>query len=173
MMKKIGLVIIALVVFSITIGCLNTREIVYRDSLEHDLMNDITYKFTGKSDHFGFETGKVDLNDNKRDILITNFTLVKEFKKIDYFHLSLYFNKELFYDTERNVSPEDIENQLNDIVIAQFGYMYKDENGQYIGEYDAFTKTSAETFKNNIDLKIKYCADEKCVTEQIKLSYIN
>ena len=95
MRKKIIFVLIIIVIIICFIGVNNfyNRKITYKECKNNEVkLKYITHKFTGESEHFGFETGNVDLDKNNYEILLTNFRQTKKVKNIDDFKINIYFN---------------------------------------------------------------------------------
>lgn len=137
-----------------------------------DKHGEAMYKFTGKSDHFAFETGKAYYDTMNQGILITNFKIIKGFKnqEIEKYRLNLSFkNKNLFSNEMEYLQKSNFDKKLKSIRIEEYGNIKVDD----YGESDAFFETSQYEFKEAIDLKIEYCYKEgKCLEEKFKLNYI-
>ncbi|MDD2518743.1 MAG: hypothetical protein PHG18_02520 [Bacilli bacterium] len=175
-MKKILVILFAVITLFLITGCENSvnNSVTFKEDNKHDIMTGLTYKFTGKSEHFAFETGMVYYEGNIRQIFITNFKLIKELNNIDSYFLKLYFNdRSLFTDEQTKIGKEGIKKHLDDLTIGENGKLgEKDENGNIIGESDAFLETTKENFKDSIKLGIKYCYKDNCKNETMKLTYI-
>lgn len=174
-MKKIyALVLVILVCF--TAGCSSNSNVSveYKEDNGYFIKDNITYRFTGYSSHFAFETGKVYYgNGNQRYILIKNFKITKKIKNqnnINKYAISLAFNnKELFSDNLKKLGDTDLNLELANEIIEEDG-MY---NSSGYGESDAFLETTKDDFKNAIKMKIKYCyKNGKCETEIFDFKYV-
>lgn len=176
MRKSLAILFAVITLFLIT-GCENSidNSVIFKDENEHNIMTGVTYKFTGKSEHFAFETGMVYYEGNIRQILITNFKLIKELNNIDSYSLKLYFNdRPMFTDEQTKIGKEGIKKHLGDLTIGENGKLgEKDEYGNIVGESDAFVETTKDTFKNSIKLQIKYCKKDDCNTETMKVTYVD
>lgn len=176
-MKKILLSIV--VIFSVLIisGCSNESKyfINFKDDFGYDTPSNVTYKFTGTSEHFGFETGKVYYGDeDQRYILLTNFKIIKNIDKqneIEKFSVNLSFNDiSMFTNEFIDLNESSLENKIKELSIEETGKYSKDK----YGESDSFLETTKDDFKSSFKFEIKYCyRNDICKTEKLKLNYIN
>lgn len=154
----------------------------YESKVEFKDVNDkhgeAMYKFTGKSEHFAFETGKAYYNNLKQGILITNFKIIQNISnqnEIEKYRLNLsfkgisLFSDEMEFLEKKNFEKENFERRLKLIRIEEYGDIKMSD----YGESDAFFETSQYEFKEAIKLKIEYCyKDGKCIEEEFDFSYI-
>ncbi len=174
-MKKLFLFFIICSLFVIT-GCNNESMVIieYKEDYGDINQEEITYKFTGLSEHFAFETGKVYYgNNNERYYLFKNFRIIKKIDKIDditSYKIDLKFNgKSMFTDEMEIISDKNFNDIINNIEF--------EENGRYstdgYGESDAFVVTTKDNFKDYVNLEIKYCyIDGECIVEPLEFSYV-
>ena len=88
-MKRILLFICAFCILMLN-GCSNVsnENVEFKNDYGYSHDDNYTYRFTGSSEHFAFETGKVYYGENnKKSLLIKNFKLVNKLKNYNY---SLY-----------------------------------------------------------------------------------
>lgn len=167
--------ILFVVVLTLLTGCNNDYwlgEIPFKEDQEHQPTVYYTYRFTGESKHFYFQTGKVYYNDNYRSLIISNFKVKENVSDDSSYNLILYFNDDVLYNSSSNnmnISKPGFEN----IVITDNAYVYMDDKGNIVGEADSFTKATKETFKDSIKLIAKYCKKGKCETEEFKITYLD
>lgn len=172
-MKKVYKISILIFSLLLICGCSNNTKkmVMFKDDQGYEKMNDVTYKFYGESEHFGFETGKVYYGDNGEVyIYIDNFKVLNNIKneqELDEYKIDLSFNNDsMFSDEMIKVNGRDFIQILNDFSIEESGIKSKQEE-------DAFTRTDKYSFKSAIKLKIKYCyKDGSCKTETLKLRYV-
>lgn len=174
-MKKNLFILIAFACLVIVSGCSNdTNNVEFKDENGYFIKNDITYKFTGVSEHFSFETGKVYYGENnERYLFIKNFKIInkiKNQKNIDSYFINLYFNnKPLFGGDMNQLENNNFSEKLNQEVIEEDGISYPDG----YGESDAFLETTKSNFKKAVKMEIKYCyKDNKCETEIFDFNYV-
>ena len=174
-MKRILLITLLLITFVVS-GCNNTSKVIVEYKEDYGDINPggVTYKFTGSSEHFGFETGKVFYGSNdERYFLFKNFKIINQIDNIDditTYKINLKFDgKSMFTNEMEHVTDKNFNEIISDIKF--------EENGKYnsdgFGELDAFTITTKENFKDYVELEIKYCySNGKCVTESLEFNYI-
>ncbi len=168
-MKKLG-GFIGIVFCLLLLGGCGQREILFKEDILHNNMDNYTYKFIGESKHFYFQTGKVYYEKSSQALLISNFKVRKNVEKKASFSVQLYFDNKLLYGAVDSRMKKD---ELESIVIAESGNVAKiDTQGNQIGESDAFLETKKETFKDSIKLIAKYCIDDSCEEEQFKIKYL-
>lgn len=155
-------------------GCNKKVEKVdFIDDYGYDTPEEVTYKFTGVSEHFAFCTGKVYYGDNnERYIYLDNFKIInklnKEAKIISYSINLLFDNKELFTDEQSYLEDDDFQKRLDNFKVEETGKHSIDGKG----ESDAFLETTKESFKGDIKAIIKYCYDDNvCKIEEFKINY--
>lgn len=172
MIKKIILIIMISVVF----GCENKiveDNITFKDDYGYYQENNVTYRFTGTSEHFAFETGKVYYGDNdERYILLKNFKILdnlKNINSINTYSINLSFNDiPLLTKDMIDLNQKTLLDALKNYSLEEYGVY----NISGHGESDAFTRTLKEQFKESIKLEIKYCyKTNDCKTEEFKLNY--
>ena len=175
-MKKYLLFFLLFSIMLVTNGCHNEKKsnIQFKDDYGYNTPNTVTYRFTGESTHFGFETGKVLYGDkNERYILIKNFKVIDDIKNksdIEMYYIDFKINGEsLFSNDMILVGTEDFETKIINFSIEESGIKTNDG----YGESDAFLSSEKEDFKETIQLKIKYCYfDGICETENFKFYFL-
>ena len=157
-------------------GCNKKIEKVnFIDDYGYDTPEEVTYKFTGVSEHFAFCTGKVYYGDNnERYIYIDNFKIInklsKESKVISYSINFLFDGKELFSNEQSYLKGDNFQKRLENFEIEEAGIHSLDGTGLS----DAFLETTKESFKDDIKAIIKYCYSENdCKTEEFIINYEN
>jgi hypothetical protein len=165
---------IPIIIFGLLLitGCTKvySDDITFVNSFKQDTMTGITYKFIGKSEHFGFETGKVYYTDTDREILITNFKQIKEINKIDKFTINVYFNDIYWGGSDwLKEDTRDFEDYLRKNTLAETGRICDISSPC---ESDSFIRTAKNTFEDAIKIEAKYCYKDNCKTETMNLTYI-
>lgn len=125
---------------------------------------DLIYTFTGKSEHFSFEKGIAEYHNEKRSLKITNFNILDDNIKIC--SIKLFFNDQLFYENNY-ISKNELEN----LIIREEGEIFVDDEGNYIGELDAFLMVKPNDFKDNIKIEMEYCNLDGCYTENLNIIF--
>lgn len=177
-MKKVFVLFSILFVIFFISGCHNDFVIEFKEDPEHEIMNNTTYRFVGESEHFYFQTGKVNYDGNERFLLISHFGIKEKIENANY-NINLYFNDQLFYE-EGTLSDKEYTNT----VISEHGILGEsDKNGDIIGESNAFLETTKDSFKESIKIEITYCfynvctqencVKEDCNTETLNLLYVD
>lgn len=178
MKKKIIFVLVIIVIIIGFIGVNNfyNRKITYKECKNNEVkLKYITHKFTGESEHFGFETGNVDLDKNNYEILLTNFRQTKKVKNIDDFKITIYFNDKEWSSNEWNKNKDiSFRKFLKNIIVYEEDTEYIEENSpNFRRSSDAFIETSPDEFKSAIKVVAKYCYKNKCNTENMKIKFID
>lgn len=175
-MKQIMLGVCLFISIFFISGCVSKTSLDYldfKDDSGYFNKEEVTYKFTGLSNHFGFETGKVYYGENnERYILMSNFKIVNKIPnqdKIKEYRITLKFNDEdLISDDMILLDDKSFEDTIKSFKVEENGMYYPDG----YGETDAFIKTNKDNFKDSITLEIKYCyKDDKCKIEKLKIKY--
>ncbi len=175
-MKRKILIFIVVVGLSFISGCYNksNNSITFKDDFGYLTPNNITYKFYGISEHFGFETGKVYYGEeNERYILITNFKIINELTnqdEIEKYSFNLSFNNvSMFTDDMTNIGTANFEDKISESSIEEMGTYPADG----FGESDAFLESTKDNFKDSVKFEIKYCyKDGLCKVEKLDLKYV-
>lgn len=176
MKRKVLLILLLFVVF--ISGCSKTNsnsdiKVTYIDKTEKEMFKDYTYKFIGESEHFYFQTGKAYYNGNDRGLLITNFNIKGTMDKDTRYTASVYFNDELFAGLISDKPDQTLEKYKN-VSLYDYGTLgEEDGHGGYYGESDSFIRTTKETFKDSIKVKVDYCLKEDCKTEEMKITIVD
>lgn len=171
---KLSIFMILIILFVIIIQT-NKSKIIYKECNNNEVkLKYITYKFTGKSDHFGFETGNVDLDKNNYEILLTNFKQTKKINNIDNFKITIYFNDKEWANKQWNKSKDiSFKKFLKNIIFYEEDIEYTEENSpDFKRSSDAFVETIPDDFKKSIKAVIKYCYKDTCKTENLKFEFL-
>lgn len=175
MKKTIIYFLLLITVITIT-GCQkedNNLKVNYQDYSDEVIGNDFTYRFVGQSEHFYFETGKVYFGEGSRQFIITNLKVKDNIEHNTNYSLNIYFNDNLLVGDDYQfggLTKEKFENQK----LSESGKEpKKDENGNSIGESDAFFETSKEDFKDALKVVGYYCVKDKCENESFKVTYLD
>lgn len=174
MLKKFLIISLTIGILLILLtGCNNKIvKVDFIDDYGYDTPEEVTYKFTGVSEHFAFCTGKVYYgNDNERYIYLDNFKIINDLykeKEILSYSINLLFDdKELFTDEQSYLDGDDFQKRLDNFKVEETGNHSIDGKG----ESDAFLETTKESFKGDIKAIIKYCYDDNvCKTEEFKIN---
>lgn len=176
MKRYIFIVSIVLSLILLTTGCdKSSKKVIFKDDYGFDTPKEITYKFTGNSKHFAFLTGKVYYgNNNERYLYLDNFEIIDKLKnenKIIGYSINVFFNEKSLFSNELNyLGDDDFQVILDNFKIEETGTYNEDG----YGESDAFLETNQNSFKNDINVVIKYCySDTKCQTEEFEINYVN
>lgn len=163
---------------SVVVGCENKiveDNITFKDDYGYYQENNVTYRFTGSSEHFAFETGKVYYGENnERYILLKNFKILdnlKNINSINTYSINLSFNDiPLLTKDMIDLNQKTLLDSLKNYSLEEYGVY----NASGHGESDAFTRTQKEQFKESIKLEIKYCYENNnCKEEEFKLNYVD
>lgn len=166
-MRKILIMVFSIFLLTSCSILNKTTKITYKEDTKNQITKNYTYKFTGQSNYFYFETGKVYYNDKEREIIISNFKIQNDLDKKYKISLYVYFNDVSFYAFE-NLTHKEFKKT---IIKEQGTISEKDENNNIIGDTDPFLETTKDTFKDSIKIEIKYCLKNKCETEKLNLTY--
>lgn len=170
-MKKIinSITFLGLLVVFIT-GCNKNYDssISYKEFTNADVStNNITHKFTGTSEHFGFETGNANISETERQFLIANFKQTKKTDKFDKISFSVKF-KGTFWGKSYWLKDgrKSFEEYLKNVILFE---NISDLNNNDI---DSFSLTTKETFKDDISITVEYCLKKQCESENFELDFI-
>lgn len=148
----------------------NKEKLGFIDDKDHGVIEKVTYQFVGESEHLLFRTGKVAYNDNKAKLLISNFETKSNVKEKDSFIIKLSFHDKILYG-----NPEAIDNQgtytkndVQNIIIGDEAVLVNKKEEVL----DALSGTTKDTFKKSIKMEAIFCRDNKCKTEEFKLTYV-
>lgn len=148
------------------------ETIEFKDDFEQDTILNATYKFFGKSEHFVFNTGKVYYSDIDRQILITNFKMLKSIKNLSKITINVYFNN-MLWGYSNSVKGDRLSYNFNEylkeVALAENGKVCDDSGAC---ESDVFIETTADTFKDSIKIEIEYCLKDGCKIELMELFYV-
>ncbi len=157
-------------------GCNKSgKNVVFKDDYGFNTPKEVTYKFTGSSEHFAFLTGKVYFgNNNERYLYLDNFEIISKFKNkknITGYSINIFFNGKSLFSNELNyLNNSDFQTALNNFKIEETGIY----NPNGYGESDVFLETGEKSFKDNIKIIIKYCYSKtQCQSEEFKIDYLN
>lgn len=171
MMKITRLFVLCGVLLLLLTGCNKNydKTISYVDFKSKEVsLNNITYKFIGKSKNFGFETGNVNLNDHEKQLLITNFKQINKIDKFDTISFNIKFKDTLWAKSSWSKNDNISFKQYLKKIILYENYSQLINHGD-----DSFTSTTKETFKNDINITVEYCVNGQCKNETFKIEYVN
>lgn len=167
------LIIILIIVISVIYMLFNFFD---KENEEDLLTPDIeyaTYTFSGQSDHFKFDTGKVYFSNESNKILIKNFLQTKEIKKLKNEKLTILFNDMQWSSLDNSNNLNELEKYITEFQFYEAG---KKCEGDLIGECEstAFDLANKENFQDIIKIFIEYCTtDSICSKEQFKINFNN
>ncbi len=181
-MRKTLLILLLFVSFFTITGCSNEEneqddqdvDIRFIDEISLLTPDEITYKFTGVSEHFALQTGKVYYGDNnERYMLFSNLKMIKKIDNEDdiiKYKIDLKFNDDSMFSPEMDtLKRNSFEERIKSFHVEESG-IYPEDG---YGEFDAFDLTTKDNFKDAIKFEITYCySDETCKTENLKFNYI-
>lgn len=170
MIIVLGIIIVAIIMIFKFSGNLFEEEkptVEFKNS-EANFMEDYTYRFTGESKHFIFETGQVLYDGSQRFLFINNVKLKKKVSGDDYsFAFNVYFNDKIVFGNDQGVGNTN-KDELGKIRIGILGSNEKDHEK---GPYEPFIVTTAKNFKESIKIEGVYCKGNKCERENFKLFF--
>jgi hypothetical protein len=157
-------------------GCSNTSKVKEKIDYIDDsdkIIKEPTYKFTGESEHFVFQTGEVEYNENKEQaLLIKNFKLTSKMNDVEKYYLIITFNDVPLLTNEYILLNNNFEEEVKKIEFAERG-VPEIKDGMPVGENDSFILTKKEDFKNSIKIGINYCYhNNNCKEEYFNINYI-
>ena len=130
-----------------------------------------TYEFSGESEHFKFNIGKVYYGEDYSQIYIGDFQQTEKIKNLKNKTIKIYFNDKLWASDNSSKYLNKLNKTFYDVEFGEAG-----PSNCKIGECEIsyFTETSKETFKDAIKIEIKYCLkDTKCETETFNIKFNN
>ena len=130
-----------------------------------------TYEFTGESEHFKFNIGKVYYGEDYSQIYIGDFQQTEKIKNLKNKTIKIYFNDKLWASDKSSKYLNKLNKTFYDVEFGEAG-----ATNCEIGECEIsyFSETSKETFKDAIRIEIKYCLkNDKCETETFNINYNN
>ena len=144
------------------------NSISYKEFVNADVStNNITHKFIGKSEHFGFETGDANISDTEKQILIANFKQRKKTDKFDKISFYVKFKGEFWGKTYwTKGSGESFNKYIKNTLL------YENISPLNNNDVDSFSHTTKETFKDDISITVEYCLNKQCKSENLKLEFI-
>ena len=125
---------------------------------------EVTYEFSGTSDHFIFNIGKVYFGKCENQIYINDFRQVKKIKNLENVSVTVYFKDEEFYTFSNQEKAVKLNKSIDGITFYEGDYCSD--------ETSAFNNTSAETFKEDILIELTYCLKNgSCEAEEFSIEY--
>lgn len=167
-----------IIVVKVATNLFEEEQVIPFKNNEFNEEEDYTYRFTGETEHFYFETGQVLYNGASRYLHISGIKVkedeeTKEKKKNEpadvSYAFNIYFDNKIVFGNKDNVggyTAKDLEN----IRIGVYGTYNKDQKDTG-SPYDPFILTTAKTFKDSIKVEGIYCKKDKCQRENFKLYY--
>lgn len=167
-MKKIIICIITLFVLAvlffffiyITLKSTINNEMTYSPKFD-----EITFEFSGNSEHFSFNIGKVYLAGNERRLYIDEFKQTKKISNLKKELVYVYFEDKVWQTRENDSKLNKINSKLESLRFYEGGQVCID------CEKSILDSINEENFKDKIKIIIEYCTSESCKTEQFKLKY--
>lgn len=126
-----------------------------------------TYMFSGKSDHYSFDNGFVYYGDEIKKISIDDFKQNKEIDGLVSEEVFVSFNDNIVFSKNNTKNLNSLDKQI-DISYVESAKECQSESNC---EWDAFTITNANNFKDSIKVSIKYCTNANCSSEIFTLEY--
>ena len=177
MKKKKVILIISIVLVLLVIFCLwiwNTLSIIDARNTHNDIIyqtfKNATYSFTGKSEHFEFETGKVYFGGSEQRIYIADFKQTERIPDLLSEKVIIKFDNKIMNVQENSNLLNDINTKIDnfDFYLGTVGCHSSSEDC----EATVFDNVTKDTFKESIIVEIEYCTKNKiCRTEQFDLNY--
>lgn len=130
-----------------------------------------TYKFTGESDHFKFNTGLVSFSDDKQKIFISDFVQTKKIPKLTYESVTVYFDDEEWAVSDNTKKLNTLNKKIKELSFYQGAPLCHNDDIQC--EIDEFNKANKDNFKDITKITITYCVkgEEYCTMEEFDLTY--
>ena len=169
-MKKIIIGTIILFVLAILVFFLT--YITLENTLDNEMMDspkfdEITFEFSGKSENFSFDTGKVYLEGNERRIYISDFKQNKKISDLKKELVYVYFEDEIWQTRENNSNLNKLNSSLESLSFYEGGQVCVE------CEQSALDNVTEEDFKEKIKIIIEYCTSKSCKKEKFKLKYVS
>lgn len=127
--------------------------------------DEITFEFSGKSENFSFDIGKVYLEGNERRIYIDEFKQNKKILDLRKECVYVYFEDKLWQVRENNRKLNKINSKLESLRFYEGGQICID------CEQSILDSINEQNFKDKIKIIIEYCTSESCKKEKFKLNY--
>lgn len=177
-MKKIIPVIVAFVLVGGVVTFLGVGTFKFMDSKTQtnnlgqysEKFSNPTFKFTGKSAHFKFTTGRALLTTDQKSILVMD---VQQTKSIDYLKketLIIKIRGEEYKKIDNTKNLNSLKSKINTLTFYEEQKRCTEEDSECKNVDVEFPNSSH--FKKNFEVGIEYCTnDGKCTYEKFKLSY--
>lgn len=146
-------------------------------NIEEDLMNPYieypTYTFSGRSEHFKFDTGKVYFTNKYSQILISDFLQTKKINKLKNERVIISFADKNWSSLNNSKNLNKLEKYITEFQFYEAGILCENDSGVDC-EKTAFNLANKDNFKDIIKIFIEYCTtDDICLKEQFEINYTN
>lgn len=187
-MKKFikPIIYILVTIFIIIILSIITIKQYEHDNKEPELteFGETTFEFTGDSNHYAFNTGKVFFNENAFESKYNKKIVISDFEQIAYIEgltsekLTIYFDNKVWKKVSRKMNKKKKNTDeviTNEDIIAEYSFEEEDlrdkENNKKKND-SPFLNVTKYSFVEDLRIEMEYCTKEEgCITEVFKINY--
>lgn len=137
---------------------------------------EVTYEFTGDSNNYRFNNGKVFFNENKfesiydKKIVISDFEQVSLLEGITSEKLTIYFDNKVWKKVTRKANLNELREPITEYSFDE--EILRDKENNKKKKETAFTNIRKEDFFKALKMEIEYCTiEEGCITEVFKINH--
>lgn len=167
------LIIIFIIIISVIYALLNSFDNDDKNDLLTPYIENATYTFSGDSEHFKFDTGKVYFSNDYSQILITDFSQTKEIKKLKNEKVTILFDGKEWSSLDNSYNLNKLKEYITEFQFYEGGKLCGSDSN-FDCEKTAFDIANKENFKDILKVIIEYCTnDNVCLKEQFKINFDN
>lgn len=133
-------------------------------------LENITSRFKGVSNHFGFNDGQVYYSNSEKAILIKEFYQNKEIENLELVEYTIYFNNKLWASQGTNRNLNNPNSTFIDVAFYERGEICPADYG-YECEQSYFSMVDEEDFLDSIKVEVKYYTKNASYKEYMTISY--
>lgn len=142
----------------------------YEENEPYDEFN-ATYIFTGKSEHFKFDFGRVYFSPDEQKIAIRDFKQIVKIENLKSEKLTIYFNDDKWMSLENTHDLNKLNEYIEAFKFYEAGMICSSDSGIEC-EKTAFSLVDESNFKNIIKIEMEYCIKNgDCYVESFNLNY--
>ena len=132
---------------------------------------DATYVFTGTSEHFHFDFGRVYFSPTEQKISIRDFEQDSTIENLKSEKLTISFENEEWMSLENVRNLNQLNKKIDAFQFYEAGTLCSNDSGIQC-EKTAFNLATESNFKDIIKIEMEYCTDDDfCSTELFHLEY--
>lgn len=161
------IIAIMLLVYFNTKGEYSQTELSNYNQVE---LENITSRFKGVSNHFGFNDGQVYYSNSEKAILIKGFYQNKEIENLELVEYTIYFNNKLWASQDTNRNLNNPNSTFIDVAFYERGEICPADYG-YECEQSYFSMVDEENFLDSIKVEVKYYTKNASYKEYMTISY--